>query len=225
VLILKVNAIVPLKGNSERVKDKNIRAFAGEPLFFHIIKTLKQCNAISKIFIDTDSDVIADLAVTNFNNINIIKRPNSIRGDKVSMNEIIKYDLSIIEGGNHFIQTHATNPLLEKRTIEDAIKLYFAKLNMIDSVFSVTKLHTRLYDHEYKPMNHNPLELIPTQELSPIYEENSNFYIFSKESFKLSNNRIGNRPYLFEMNRLEAVDIDIEEEFTLAELLYKTKKV
>lgn len=88
-------------------------------------------------------------------------------------------------------------------------------------MFSVTRLQARLYDQEAKPLNHDPNELRRTQDLEPLFEENSNFYIFSKESFKKAGDkRIGLRPKLFEVNKLEAVDIDEPEDFVLAELLY-----
>ena len=91
-------------------------------------------------------------------------------------------------------------------------------------MFGVTKVQTRFYDKDAKPINHNPQELLRTQDLEPLYEENSNFYIFSKESFKNSDNkRIGLKPKIFEVNKLEAVDIDEPEDFILAELLYKNK--
>ena len=125
---------------------------------------------------------------------------------------------------NFFLQTHATNPLLKTETISRAIHSFFGKESDYDSLFSVTKLYTRLYNQNHKPINHNPYDLIRTQDLEPVYEENSNLYLFSKKSFYKNNNRIGNNPKLFIINALESVDIDEKDDFLFSEYLLKKTK-
>ncbi|MEA2019611.1 MAG: acylneuraminate cytidylyltransferase family protein [Campylobacterota bacterium] len=217
----QIKALLPMKGNSERVPNKNMRDFDGVPLYHAIVKSLLASKYISHVVINTDSKIISRDAKDNFGDkIIIIDRPKDIQGDYVSMNEIIKYDLSQLDG-EHFLQTHSTNPLLRAETLDKAIEKYFEGLEIYDSVFGVTKVQTRFYDKEAKPINHNPEELLRTQDLEPMYEENSNFYIFSKESFQDANTkRIGLKPQIFEVNKLEAVDIDEPEDFKLAELLH-----
>lgn len=220
----KICALLPMKGHSERVPNKNIRLFNGSPLFTHVLKTLNDTSFIDQIIINTDSEKIADLATKNSKKVHINWRPEDIQGDFVSMNDIINYD---IENSNHehFIQTHSTNPLLKVSTIDAAIHSYFEGLKTHDSIFSVTKLQTRLYWQNGEAINHNPDELLRTQDLPPVFEENSNFFIFSRQSF-LNNNRkrIGKQAKMFEVNKLEAVDIDTEEDFVLAEFLQKLIK-
>lgn len=217
-----VIALLPMKGNSERVPNKNMRSFDGAPLYHAVMRSLLASKYIEKVVINTDSDVIAEDATSSFGEkVQIVNRPLEIQGDYVSMNEIIGYDLSVLDS-DVFIQTHSTNPLVRSETFDKGIEKYFESVERgFDSVFSVTRLHTRLYDKKAEPINHNPNELIRTQDLEPLYEENSNFYIFSKESFKgASNKRIGLKPSLFEVNKLESVDIDEPEDFQLAELLH-----
>jgi len=213
--------LLPMKGISERVLNKNMKNFNGAPLYHAIMKTLLASKYITKVVINTDSKVIAKDAKENFgDNIFIIDRPKSIQGGDVSMNIIIDYDLQQLEG-EHFLQTHSTNPLLHSETIDRAIEKYFENLEMYDSLFGVTRVQTRFYDKDAQPINHNPEELLRTQDLEPLYEENSNFYIFSKESFEnAGKKRIGLKPKIFEVNKLEAVDIDEPEDFKLAELLH-----
>ncbi len=220
----QLNALLPMKGNSERVKNKNMRDFNGAPLYHAIVKSLLNSKYIKNVVINTDSEIIAKDAKETFGDkIIIIDRPVEIQGDFVSMNNIIAYDLNKLDG-EYFLQTHSTNPLLKSETIDKAIEKYFDGLENFDSVFGVTKVQTRFYDKNAKPINHNPEELLRTQDLEPMYEENSNFYIFSKESFKnVGEKRIGLKPQIFEVNKLEAVDIDEPEDFILAELLYKNK--
>lgn len=221
---MKIKALLPMKGNSERVPNKNMKIFDGTPLYHAIVKSLLNSKYVENVVINTDSETIAKDAKETFGDkIIIIDRPTEIQGDFVSMNDIIAYDLSKLEG-EHFLQTHSTNPLLKSETINKAIEKYFAGLDNFDSVFGVTKVQTRFYDKNAKAINHNPNELLRTQDLEPMYEENSNFYIFSKDSFKnVGEKRIGLKPQIFEVNKLEAVDIDEPEDFIMAELLYKNR--
>jgi CMP-N-acetylneuraminic acid synthetase len=139
------------------------------------------------------------------------------------MNDIIAYDIARSDS-DHFLQTHSTNPLLTQITLEKAIDSYFNFLLQFDSLFSVTKIQSRLFWETGAPVNHNPNELLRTQDLPPLYEENSNLYIFSKKSFTDAGKaRIGLKPQMFEINKLEAVDIDEQEDWDIAELLYKKR--
>jgi len=218
---MKIIVLLPMKRTSERVPNKNMRDFDGAPLYHAIMKSLLASKHIEKVVINTDSEVISQDAKKHFKDkVIVIDRPLEIQGGGVSMNIIIDYDLQKLEG-EHFLQTHSTNPLLRAETIDKAIEQYFDGLDKYDSLFGVTKVQTRFYDKDANPVNHNPEELLRTQDLEPLYEENSNFYIFSKESFQnAGKKRIGIKPQIFEVNKLEAVDIDEPEDFKLAELLH-----
>ena len=219
----KLTALMPMKGHSERVPDKNIRNFCGKSLYHVVLTALLQSEYIDKVVINTDSDIIKNDTLKNFERVVIIDRPKKIQGDFVSMNDIIAYDLNQIQG-EYFLQTHSTNPLLQTSTIDIAIETYFKNLKKFDSLFSVTRLQTRLYWKDGSPVNHNPNELLRTQDLPPMYEENSNLYIFSKKSFMdAGESRIGLKPQLLEINKLEAIDIDEPEDWNIAEILYKMR--
>ena len=216
---MHVTALLPMKGHSERVPGKNLRKMGDKPLFFHVATTLQQCELVDTIVINTDSESIADQAEKKFSKVRINWRPEDICGDFVSMNTIIDYDLQH-NSATHFLQTHSTNPLLSVKTLTGAVESYFAKLGEYDSLFSVTRLQTRLYWESGAPINHSPEELLRTQDLPPVFEENSNMYIFNKESFAASGkNRIGVKPQMFVMDPLEAMDIDEECDFIMAERL------
>jgi len=220
----QITALVPMKGHSERVPGKNTKSFNGRPLLFWILRTLSRVDRVSDVVINTDSQEIASIATDHFD-VRILERPDGLRGDFVSMNEIIDHDLDTVSG-EHVLQTHATNPLLAPSTIEDAIERYEEALrDGYDSLFSVTPLKTRLFDADGTPLNHDPDTLGRTQDLEPIYEENSNLYIFSRTSFEKRRHRIGQTPYMFEINKLEAYDIDTPEDFRLAELLAEHKVI
>jgi N-acylneuraminate cytidylyltransferase len=213
----RVVAIVPIKAHSERVPEKNVRSFAGRPLFHHILTTLGETYAIDEILVDTDSDRIAAEAA-EFEKVTIAMRPTELQGDMVSVNRIIAHDLTQTDA-QVYLQTHATNPLLREPTVSQAIAA-FAKSEQHDSLFTVNRLQTRLYFEDGRPINHDPSELLRTQDLPPVYEENSCLYVFTPESFRAAGQkRIGNRPMMYEIDRIEAIDIDDEFTFGLAEML------
>jgi CMP-N-acetylneuraminic acid synthetase len=215
---LKTSALVPIKDHSERVKGKNFRDFCGKPLYHHIIHTLDQTYSIDEILVDTDSRVVMGEAESLSPKVRVVERPESIRGDFVSMNRVIEHDLEQSEA-DIFLQTHATNPMISSETIAHALREFVENMDQFDSLFSVTRYQTRFYDEKGIPINHDPEELIRTQDLPAMYEENSCLYIFTKESFSPKGRRIGEKPMMFPTPPIESTDIDDEFKFRLAELL------
>ena len=187
-----------------------------------IVISLLLSKYINQIVVNTDSKLIKSDIAKNFPCIEIIDRPIEIQGDFISMNEIIAYDLKRIEG-DIFIQTHSTNPLIACETIDRAIEMFISNKDDNDSVFSVTRLQSRFYWKDGSAVNHDPNVLLRTQDLDPIFEENSNFYIFTKRSFSNSGNkRIGTKPLMFEVEKIQAIDIDDQQDFEIAEIIGRT---
>lgn len=216
-----IAALVPMKGHSERVPGKNIRPLCGRPLFHWILETLEASAFIREVFIDTDSDQIASLVQERFD-VRIIHRPERLLGDHFVANDLIAHDLTCIPGYEFFLQTHSTNPLLRSETIDQAVEAFFSQ-DEHDTLFSITPLQARFYWPDGRPVNHEPGHLIPTQELPEIFFENSCMYLFSREAFLKGSNRLGERPMMFPMDPFEAVDIDEELDFTLAEVLMRDR--
>ena len=212
-------ALVPMRQHSERVPGKNYRLFAGRPLYHHIIESLLACPLISGIVIDTDSQVIMEDAALHFPLVHLIERPMHLRDGKISTNEVLMHDLSLTQA-DFYLQTHSTNPLLRSQTLSRAIEYFLAHYPTYDSLFSVTRHQARLWDQMGKPVNHDPAILLRTQDLPPIYEENSNIYIFSREMMERRRNRIGEKPLMFEIAQTEACDIDEELDFQISEFIY-----
>lgn len=219
----KIAAIVPMRHESERVRGKNYRHFAGKPLYQHIVSTLLLCEEIHTVMIDTDSDLIMEDAKKALPNTKLYLRPDHLRNEMTSMNDVLLNSVTQIEA-DFYLQTHSTNPLLKKSSINGAIDAFTAGLSEHDSLFSVTRLQTRLWSTNTEPLNHDSSLLLRTQDLEPVFEENSCMYMFSKASLEEHNNRIGARPLMYEVDRLEAQDIDTEQDFLLAEALFKQIK-
>lgn len=215
---MKIAALVPMRHHSQRVPGKNYRQLAGEPLFHYILDSLSECPLITDILVDTDSTVILDDIEKNFPAIIKVNRPEALRGDEVPMNQILIYDTQHIPA-DLYLQTHSTNPFLKPKTITRAIETFLENTPRYDSLFSVTRIQTRLWDSYAKAINHDPNVLLQTQDLPPIYEENSCIYIFTSKKLLEKKNRIGEKPFLFEISTEEALDIDDESDFLIADLL------
>lgn len=214
-------AFVPMRHSSERVPGKNYRDFNGAPLFHHIVSTLLAVPQIAQVVIDTDSPTIAEQCADEFPGVVCIPRPEHLLGGETPMTDVLAYDATQFPA-SWYLQTHSTNPLLTTDTIVRAVEQLSSSLDHHDSLFSVTRLQTRLYDQGGTPMNHDPSELLRTQDLPPVYEENSNVYVFSADLIERGR-RIGDRPLLFEVDPLEAIDIDEEHDFVIAELVHRLR--
>ncbi|MBV6402720.1 MAG: CMP-N,N'-diacetyllegionaminic acid synthase [Anaerolineales bacterium] len=219
---MNIVALVPMRHHSQRVPGKNYRPLAGKPLFHHIIETLLAVPQINQIVVDTDSDEVMDGLKRHFPSVDIINRPASLRADDVPMNEILIHDTSLFPA-DFYLQTHSTNPLLKAESISKAIQLLITNYPERDSLFSVTRLQTRLYDKDGNALNHNPKELIQTQDLPPVYEENSCIYMFTRENLLAKRHRISDKPLMFAIDADEAWDIDEELDFSICDFLLKRK--
>lgn len=221
----KLVALMPMRHNSERVPGKNYRPFGdGRPLYQHMVDALLACPAIEKIVIDTDSPTIKDQCASNYPDVVVLDRPENLRDGAIPMNEILLRDIGEVPS-QFYLQTHSTNPLLRADTLNRAIETFLSNYPVYDSLFSVTRQQTRYWDSLARAINHNPNILLRTQDLPPVFEENSCIYVFQGDRLAASNNRIGNRPYLFEIEKLEAADIDEEIDFLVADLLYKQTRL
>lgn len=216
-------ALLPMKAHSARVSGKNFRTFAGKPLFRWILDTLLSVSEIEKVVINTDArDILAANGLVDSERVLIRDRKPEICGDFVSMNLVLADDVAAIES-DAYLMTHTTNPLLGADSIRGALAAYHAGVaaGTCDSLFTVNKFQTRFYRADGSAVNHDPNNLIRTQDLEPWFEENSNLYLFNRASFAASGARIGKKPAMFETPRRESADIDDQEGWDIAEVMAK----
>lgn len=218
----KIIALLPMRHHSQRVPGKNYRLLAGKPLFHHILETLMAVPEISGILVDTDSPPVLEALRRDFPSVQAVERPPHLRADDIPMNDILLYDTSLVEA-DFYLQTHSTNPLLRAGTVSRAIQAFLDGYPAHDSLFSVTRLQTRLYDPLGRPLNHDPNILLQTQDLPPVYEENSCLYLFNRPNLERRRNRLGERPLLFEIEADEAWDIDEELDFAITDFLMQRR--
>lgn len=210
---MKTIAVIPMKLNNERLPHKNTKMFTnGKPLCSYIFNTLSRVKNIDEIFVYcSDESIISYLP----ENIKFLKRSTNLDNNNSTMNDVLNAFIKDIDA-DIYVLAHATAPFVKATTFEKCINL--VKSNNYDSAFSVKKVQEFLWK-DGKPINYE-LENIPrTQDLPNIYRETCGFYIFKKEIIKKYNRRIGNNPYLCEVDDIEATDIDDQFDFDIANYL------
>jgi len=207
---------IPIKKYSQRVPQKNFRNFKGKPLWEYVIDKFKDFEVV----VDTDSKEIINKC-KNKNGVIAYLRPKELRGDKVSVVKLIDNFINTNNIIDPICQVHVTSPFIQ---IED-IKKSFKLLNKgFDSVFGVTKTQKRFWDEKGLPLNHDPKNLLPTQNLRVWYEENSYLYTFKPEVISKFRNRIGGHYHMMEVGFPYNLDIDTEDDWQLInKIIYNEK--
>lgn len=219
----KVVALLPMKANSERVKGKNFRELAGKPLFKWILDALLAVNEIDKVVINTDArHILEENGLVESDRVMIRDRKEDLCGDLVSMNLILADDIDAVDADT-YIMTHTTNPLISPQTISEGLARFHSVIDN-DSLFTVNKIQTRFYREDGSAVNHDPDNLIRTQDLEPWYEENSCLFYFTKGSFNKTNARIGEAPFMMVTPPLESLDIDEPHDWEMVAALAEYRK-
>jgi CMP-N-acetylneuraminic acid synthetase len=219
----KVTVFLPMRKGSQRIKNKNIKDFSrikGGLSFIKISQLLK-VESISRIVISTDDDEVKILA-KSFNNDKIIidERPEKLATSETSTDDLIEYIPTIIKSGI-VLWTHVTSPFVDEFMYQNMIQSYFNNLGSHDSLMSVTKIQKFIWS-DGEPLNYDKSkEKWPrTQTLAPIFEINSGVFLADIGIYKEFKDRIGSNPYLYKLDGKEAFDIDWEDDFEIAEILW-----
>ena len=211
-------ALLPMKAHSSRVPRKNFRPLAGKPMARWMLDALLAMEEVDQVVINTDArQILADVGITETDRIVIRDRKDDLCGDLISMNLILEDDVAAVPA-QQYLMTHTTNPLLTQETMSQAIAAYHQNPGC-DSLFTVNRIQTRFYRADGSPVNHDPDNLVRTQDLEPWFEENSCLYLFTAESFAATGARIGRRPVMFETPPLESIDIDEQHQWEMVEAL------
>jgi len=218
-----VVAFLPMRKGSQRVKNKNIKDFAnikGGLTFIKIAQLLK-VKRLDKIIISTNDDEVKNIALFfNSKKIIIDDRPEKLASSSTSTDDLVKYVPAIIKD-SVVLWTHVTSPFVSEKLYDDMIDSYFENLGKYDSLMSVTKIQKFLWN-DNSPINYDKSkEKWPrTQTIKPIYEVNSGAFIADIDIYKSLNDRIGDNPYLYALSEKEAFDIDWEDDFEIAQILW-----
>lgn len=211
---MKVVAVVPIKLNSLRLPNKNIKPFRnGNPLCWYIMNTLLQIKVIDEIYVYCSSEKILDYIPEG---IKYIKRSTELDSDSTKINEVLSCFSKNIDA-DVYLMAHTTAPFIKAESIERG--LYAVIDEGFDSSFSVKKMQDFMWK-DGTPINYSLEDIPRTQDLDPIYCESSGFYIYKRNIIKNYGRRIGFNPYLVEVSEVESIDIDEKEDFEIADAIY-----
>lgn len=215
---MKTVAFVPIKLNSERLPLKNIKAFTnGKPLIFYILNTLKKVAEIDEIYVYCSSEEIEDYLPEG---IKYLKRDSYYDLSSTRFNEVLSSFAELVNADT-YVLTHATAPFISVDSIAEGVR----KVNNegFDSAFAVCELQEFLWK-DNKPFNYELKNIPRTQDLDMLYTETCGLYVYKKSLILEQDRRIGDSPYLIPISKIEACDINTEEDFYLADAIYNYKK-
>lgn len=211
---MKIVAVVPMKLNNQRLPGKNVKPFSnGEPLCTYILNTLCSSRLIDEVYVYCSDEAICKFLPRK---VRYLKRSEEFDANATKMNGILKAFVEEVDA-DIYIMTHATAPFVKRESIEVGINMVLS--GVYDSAFAVKKMQDFLWK-DGKPFNYRLDDIPRTQDLEPLYIETSVFFIYDKNVILEQGRRIGNRPYMVEVSEIEAIDIDEEEDFTMADAIY-----
>ncbi len=213
---MKIVAMVPIKLNSERVKEKNLRRFYdGKPLVQFILEALTRSTLIDEIYVYCSDVRIKEYLIDG---VKFLQRPDFLDLNTANCNDIIREFIKYVDA-DYYVVSHATSLFTKTKSIDKCISSVLES-DKYDSAFSVSKLQTFLWQNN-KPINFDLDHFPRTQDLEPIYIETAGVFVFPKEIFKKYNRRVGINPCLVEVEPIESCDIDTEYDMEVAQALYR----
>ena len=213
--MMKTVALIPIKLGSKRLPNKNIKPFYdGKPLMSFIQEVCLKSEKIDETYIYCSDDKVKEYVL---NGVQYLKRPKFLDGDNINANDFIREFMKSVDA-DIYVNAHTTSPFATVKTIDTCIDK--VQRGEFDSAFCAENIKTFMWK-DNKPINFDPNNFPRTQDLPDIYAETSIAYVFTKETFKKYNRRVGINPYIHEVGKIEAIDIDYPDEFEFANIIYK----
>lgn len=212
---MKTVALIPIKLDSKRVPGKNTKPFYdGTPLMHFIQKACLTAKNIDEVYVYCSDDAVKKYILPC---VTYLKRPGYLDGDNINANDFIREFIKEVDA-DIYVNAHTTSPFTKPKTLEELVDKVAG--GEFDSAFCAESLRTFMWENGM-PINFDPNHFPRTQDLPPIYGETSIAYVFTKESFIKHNRRLGSKPYIKEVGKIEAMDIDYPEDFQIADAIYK----
>ena len=226
---MSISVFLPTRKGSQRVLNKNTRPFAGYSGGLLELK-LRQLSKldVDEVILSTNDESSINLAekfIKNFPNLRIDIRPDHLASSNTNLTDLIAYAAQISKC-DHILWTHVTSPIVNEKTYLKAIEKYLTSLDDgFDSLMSVTTFKNFLWNIESNDIINrvegSTKRWPQTQDLENLFEINSAIFIASRKIYEENLDRLGKKPFLFEMDKIEAIDVDWEEDFKIAEAVYE----
>ena len=211
---MKTVAFVPIKLNNRRCPGKNIRRFEdGTTITELILKTLLKVKNIDEIYVYCSDEAICEYLPAG---VKFLKRDKSLDEDQIKGSQIYEKFLEDVKA-DIYVLSHTTSPFTKPESIEKCVEKVAG--GEYDSEMLAERVSEFLWV-DGKPVNYDPHDIPRTQDLPPMYLEASGAYVFPRETFMKYNSRIGVKPYIQEITKIEGIDIDYEEDFAIAAAVY-----
>ena len=217
-IAMKTVAFVPLRLNSQRVAGKNLRLLGGEPLMCHILRTLAGIGEIDEVYAYCSDERICEYLPRG---VRFLRRSPGLDRDTTLGREIYDSFTADVEA-DLYVLAHATSPFIRAETVADALR--HVRSGEYDSAFSAEKIQTFAW-FEGRPLNYALDDIPRTQTIEPVYIETSAFFIFPRTLWCGRGRRIGEKPYMAVVDRIEGLDIDNPEDFTMAEIIAASRRL
>ncbi len=226
----KILAIVPARGKSVNLKNKNIKLFCGKPLIYYTITNALKSKYIDKVIVSTDSKKIAKIALKYGAEVPFY-RPKKLSTNKAKIIDAFFFTIKKLRKNNnidHFISLAPTSPLTEVKDINRSIELYFKK--KAKTLVSVVKNDKPIEWCLNKMKNNKITQFINKklktnrQENKELYIPNGSIYIFNYNYLKRNKKYLNDKTFCYVMPKIKSVDIDDELDFQIAEYLYRKRK-
>ncbi len=225
---MSFSIFLPSRKGSVRVKNKNTRSFSDIEggLLELKLRQLARVNGVEAIVLSTNDDESIRIGENHLNSLpslKIVPRPKELCSSTTDLSDLIEYAGNLFTSED-ILWTHVTSPFCDESIYQKAIEKYsLLERDKFDSLVGVQSFQNFLWDPEAKViLNKNGSTQWPnTQDLKCLFEINNAIFIAPRQTYRERRNRIGERPYLFTMNKITSLDIDVEEDFTIAEALYE----
>lgn len=211
---MNIVAVVPMKLNNQRLPQKNTKSFTnGKPLCHYILSTLLTVKGIEDVYVYCSTPCIQEYLPKG---VKYLQRHESLDQDTTKMNEVLHCFLTDVPA-DIYVMSHATAPFISRKSIEQGLRAVVS--GGYDSSFAARKVQDFLWK-DGQPFNYELGSIPRTQDLPAFYKETSGFYIYKSDVMKKHNRRIGDSPLIVEVSGIEAIDIDEEEDFVMADAIH-----
>lgn len=212
-----IACFIPIKTNSERISGKNFKELNGKKLYSYIIEHALEANVFDDIYVDTDSQELSEYCIEK--GINVITRKPELSLNTANGNDLLSYHYSIYPNYDYYFQLFATSPYLQPKTIANCVN-QLCLSGVHDSCFTAVK-HNGFFWMRNNPINYRPCILPRSQDMDPVIEETTGLYGISNASLSKYRCRIGNNSIVYFVSKFEAIDINTEEDWKIAEFIGK----
>lgn len=209
-------SLIPLRGGSKSIPQKNIKKIAGQPLAAWVLKAATQTQFIDQCYVSTDSQEIVDVVQSLELGVQVVDRPAKFATDEASTESVLLHFMSLVDF-DVLVTIQATSPLLTAQDLDAAIARF--KEKNLDSMLSAVRTKRFFWNDDATPINYNPLCRPTRQNFAGTLMENGAFYITKREILERYQCRLGGKIGIYEMDEATAVEIDEPEDWERVERL------